>query len=231
MIGSVTFTMNPAVQPSLPFDPATDFAPVAMLGRTPLVLVTGPAVDSKTLDEFMEVAKSRDLKYATSGLGNVNQFAAELLNDAAGLKMTPVHYKGGSEAMTDVIGGHVDLFMSSMTQALPLIRDGQMNGLAVTGDERAEAAPEIPTFAEEGVEGMNIGQWWGIFAPAGIPDDVVQKLNDDINTVLESDKTKEFLAKDGAVPVPMEPAEFNDFVQSELQKWADIAEKAGIRAQ
>ncbi len=231
LIGSVTFTMNPAVQPSLPFDPAADFTPVAMLGRTPLVLVTGPAVEAETLDEFLETARSRDLKYATSGLGNVNQFAAELLNDAAGLNMTPVHYKGGSEAMTDVIGGHVDLFMSSMTQALPLIRDGQMNGLAVTGDERAEAASEIPTFAEAGIEGMDIGQWWGIFVPAGTPDEIVAKLNDDINTVLESDETKEFLAKDGAVPTPMEPAAFGDLVQSELQKWAGIAEDAGISAQ
>jgi tripartite-type tricarboxylate transporter receptor subunit TctC len=120
VIGSVTFTMNPAVQPNLPFDPAEDFEPIAMLGRVPLVLVTGPAVPAETIDEFLETARAQPLKYATSGLGNVNQFAAELINQSAGLEMTPVHYKGGSEAMTDVIGGHVDLFVSSMTQALPL---------------------------------------------------------------------------------------------------------------
>jgi tripartite-type tricarboxylate transporter receptor subunit TctC len=231
LIGSVTFTMNPAVQPSLPFDPAKDFKPVAMLGSVPLVLVTGPSTEAKTIQEFLEEAKTKDPKYATSGLGTVNQFGAERLNRAASLKMQPVHYKGGSEAMTDVIGGHADLFMSSMTQALPLIRDGQLKGLAVTGDTRSEAAPEIPTFAEAGLQGIDVGQWWGIFVPAGTPDEIVAKLNDDINTVLQTEETKTFLAGEGAVPTPMEEGAFAAHVQEELQKWAAIAQEANIKAQ
>ena len=145
--------------------------------------------------------------------------------------MMPVHYKGGSEAMTDVIGGHVDTFMSSMTQALPLIRGGQMKALAVTGDERSPAAPEVPTFAEAGFEGVDIGQWWGLFAPAGTPDEVVATINDAVNQVLSTDATKEFLAKDGGVPTPVEPAEFAATVQDELTKWARIAQEKGIQAQ
>jgi tripartite-type tricarboxylate transporter receptor subunit TctC len=230
MIGSVTFTMNRTVQ-ELPFDPAEDFTPIAMLGTVPLVLVTGPALDVQTMDEFLEIARSRELKYATSGLGNVNQFAAELINQSAGLNMTPVHYKGGSEAMTDVIGGHVDLFMSSMTQAIPQIRAGEMTGLAVTGEKRSEAAPELPTLAEAGVEGVDIQQWWGIFAPADTSPEIVAKINADINKVLASEETKKFLARAGGEPVPMSPEEFDAFVDDQLQRWQQVADKAGIRAQ
>src|SRR5690606_2229299 len=115
----------------------------------------------------------KELAYATSGLGTVNQFGAEVFAQAADIKMSPVHYKGGSEAMTDVIGGHADLFMSSMTQALPLIRGGQLRGLMVTSAERSEAAPDIPTAKEAGLEGVDVEQWWGILAPAGTPNEIV----------------------------------------------------------
>lgn len=231
LIASVTFTMNPAVQTNLPYDPAKDFKPVAMIGKVPLVLVVGKSVPAKTIQEFLQTAKSKELAYATSGLGTVNQFGAELFAQAADIKMTPVHYKGGSEAMTDVIGGHSDLFMSSMTQALPLIRGGQLRGLMVTSDERAAVAPEIPTAKEAGLEGVDVEQWWGILAPAGTPDNIVAKINADINKVLTSDATKEFLARDAARPTPISPEAFGKLIQSELQKWRTVAEKAGIKAQ
>jgi tripartite-type tricarboxylate transporter receptor subunit TctC len=231
LIASVTFTMNPAVQQNLPFDPVKGFKPVAMIGKVPLVLVVGKSVPAKTIQEFLQTAKSKELAYATSGLGTVNQFGAELFAQSAGIKMTPVHYKGGSEAMTDVIGGHADLFMSSMTQALPLIRGGQLRGLVVTSTERASVAPEIPTTAEAGVQGVDVEQWWGILAPAGTPDDVVNKINADLNKILATDATKEFLARDAGRPTPMSAAEFGKLIQSELQKWREVAQKADIKAQ
>jgi tripartite-type tricarboxylate transporter receptor subunit TctC len=231
LIASVTFTMNPAVQQNLPFDPVKGFKPVAMIGKVPLVLVVGKSVPAKTIQEFLQTAKSKELAYATSGLGTVNQFGAELFAQSAGIKMTPVHYKGGSEAMTDVIGGHADLFMSSMTQALPLIRGGQLRGLVVTSTERASVAPEIPTTAEAGVQGVDVEQWWGILAPAGTPDDVVNKINADINKILATDATKEFLARDAGRPTPMPAAEFGKLIQTELQKWREVAQKADIKAQ
>ncbi len=231
LIASVTFTMNPAVQESLPFDPKADFQPVALLGQTPLVLVVGKSVPATTLAEFIEMAKSRELAYATSGLGTVNQFGAELFAQNAGIKMTPVHYKGGSEAMTDVIGGHADLFMSSMSQALPLIRGGQLRGLVITGKQRAEVAADIPTAEELGIKGVDVNQWWGILAPAKTPMDLVEKVNADINTVLASDETKAFLAKDAAQPTPMSVQEFSDLINTELDRWRQIAEKSGIKAE
>jgi tripartite-type tricarboxylate transporter receptor subunit TctC len=231
LIASVTFTMNPAVQKNLPFDPVKGFKPVAMIGKVPLVLVVGKSVPAKNIQEFLQTAKSKELAYATSGVGTVNQFGAELFAQSAGLKMIPVHYKGGSEAMTDVIGGHADLFMSSMTQALPLIRGGQLRGLVVTSDQRASVAPEIPTAEEAGVKGVDIEQWWGILAPAGTPDEIVNKINGDINKVLGTDATKEFLARDAARPTPMSAQAFGKLIQDELQKWRTIAEKANIQAQ
>lgn len=231
LIASVTFTMNPAVQPNLPFDPKTDFQPVAMLGKVPLVLVVGKSVEANTIQEFITIAKERELAYATSGLGSVNQFGAELFSQSAGIEMEPVHYKGGSEAMTDVIGGHVDLFFSSMTQALPLIRGGQMRGLVITGAERSEAVPDIPTTDEAGIAGVDVEQWWSILAPAGTPADIVDKLNADINAVLSTQETKDFLAKDAGRPTPMSVQELTDLINTELDKWSEIAKKAGIKAE
>jgi Uncharacterized protein conserved in bacteria len=231
LIASVTFTMNPAVQTNLPFDPKKDFQPVAMLGKVPLVLVVGKSLEANTVQEFIATAKEREIAYATSGVGTVNQFGAELFAQSAGIKMTPVHYKGGSEAMTDVIGGHVDSFMSSMTQALPLIRGGQMRGLVVTGTERSAAVPDIPTTDESGIPGVDVEQWWGILAPAKTPADVVEKLNADINAVLSTQETKDFLAKDAGRPTPMSVQEFTDLINAELDKWHDIAQKADIKAE
>ncbi|MCS0503717.1 Bug family tripartite tricarboxylate transporter substrate binding protein [Ancylobacter mangrovi] len=229
LIASVTFTMNPAVQPNLPFDPRKDFQPVAMLGQVPLVLVVGKALEAKTVQELVATAKKQELNYADSGLGTVNQFGAELFAQSAGITLTPVHYKGGSEAMTAVIGGHSDMFMSSMTQALPLIRGGQLRGLVVTGKERATVVPDIPTTDEAGIPGVDVQQWWGIMAPAGTPMDVVEKLNADINKVMSTEATKEFLARDAGRPTPMSVQEFSDLISAQLKKWPEVADKAGIK--
>jgi tripartite-type tricarboxylate transporter receptor subunit TctC len=121
--------------------------------------------------------------------------------------------------------------MSSMTQALPLIRGGQLRGLVVTSQERASVAPEIPTADEAGVKGVDVEQWWGILAPAGTPDNIVNKINQDINKVLATGATKEFLARDAGRPTPMSPEAFGKLIQDELKKWTAIAEKADIKAQ
>ena len=230
LINSVTFTMNAAVQ-NLPFDPANDFQPVGMIGKVPLVLVVGPALPVKSYDEFMAEAKKRPLKYATSGLGGVNQFGTEVLKKAAGLKMEPVHYKGGSPAMADVIGGHVDLFFSSMTQALPQIRAGLMTGIMVSSEERSPATPDLPTMVEKGLKDAVVNQWWGLFAPAGTPDEIVRKINADLNTIVNSDETKEFLAKDGGTPAPTSVEQFAETVKKETAKWKEIAQEANIKAE
>ncbi|HET8722215.1 MAG TPA: tripartite tricarboxylate transporter substrate binding protein [Nitrospira sp.] len=231
LVSSVTFTTTPAVQQNLPYDPAEDLAPVAMLGKVPMVLGVGPSVEATTIEEFLEIARSRDLAYADVGPGSINQFAAELLNEAAGLELTPVHYSGGTEAMTDLIGGHVDLYFGTIVQLLPTIEGGQLSGLLVTSPDRSTSLPDVPTPVEAGLAEAQVEVWWGLFAPGGTPDDIINKVNADINSVLSTPEAKEFLAGYGARPASLSAEEFTAHVQDELQKWRRIAEEQEIKAE
>lgn len=229
--GSVSFTMNPAVWDSAPYDPAKDLQPVALIGRSPLVLLVGKTVPANNVAEFVEFAKTRNLKYATSGVGSIGHFAGALLAKSAGITMTPVHYKGGAEALVDMIGGHVDLFLSSLPQALPHIQSGALRGLAVASTTRADALPDVPTLAEAGVPNAEVEQWFAVFAPAGTPPDVVSKLNTDINAILNSQETKDLMNKDGSQPAPLSVEDFTAMVLGELDKWKVVAAEANIKAQ
>lgn len=230
LIGSVTYSMNPAVQSNLPFDPRKDLTPVAILGNTPMVLTVSATNDkAKDLKQFLETAKGGGLFYAATGPGSVNHFAAELFKQNSGVEMDVVHFKGGSEAMIDVIGGHVDMFFSSITQALPQIQGGQLRGLAVTSDKRNPGLPDVPTLAEEGIEKSEVQQWWGIFVPAGTPAELMTKLNADINEAMTSEQGKEFLSRDGGVPTPMTLEQSHDYVIGEIDRWTAVAKATGIK--
>ncbi len=233
LVNSVTFTMNPAVQKDLPFDPKEDLVPVAMLGRVPLVLGARPDIPAQTPQELFDYIREHpgELNYAATGAGSIGHFAGELLKQAEDLDIPVVQYTGGAPAMTDVMGGHVDYFIGSMTQMMPHIEDGSMVGIAVTSAERSEAAPDIPTFAESGVEGYDLEQWWGVWAPAGTPPEVVDTLNESINQVLQSEEMTRFMAQEGAKPSPMSPEEFREFVNANIDRWAEVAERANIEAQ
>lgn len=228
---SVTYTTNAATMNNLPYDPATDLLPVAMVGKVPLGLASGPGTPVETVQELVEAARADELTYSTSGLGTINQFAAELLNEVAGVRTTPVHYKGGSEAVTALMGGEVDLYFGSLLQLEPLVNAGQVTGLMVTGTERVPSVPDLPTPAEAGLAGAEVELWWGVFAPEGTPAETVAQINADINDVLALDETKDFLAQGGARPAPVTPEEFDAHVQAELKKWRDIAERNNISAE
>jgi tripartite-type tricarboxylate transporter receptor subunit TctC len=156
--------------------------------------------------------------------------AAEMLSSAAGLKLTHVPYKGGSHAINEVMGGHVDLYVGSMPQVMPHVRAGKATGIAVTSPQRARVAPEIPALAEA-VPGYELELWWGIFAPAGTPREVVLAANGAINKLLATPKMKQFLESESAVPAPMSPEELAVFVGKELQSWRKIARDANIQAE
>lgn len=228
---SVTYTTTPAVQPELPYDPAKDLAPIAMFGAVPLAIASGPKTPVTSIQELVEAAKKGPLLYATAGTGSINQFSSELLNTIAGIKTTAVHYKSGGEALTALIGGHVDFYSGSLLQLEPFINDGQVTGLLVTSPERNPSVPNVPTPAEAGLAGAEVDLWWGVFAPGGTPTDIVEKLNADINGVLSTEATKKFLAEGGARQTPMSASDFTAFVQNELTKWRGIAEQTGIKAE
>lgn len=230
MIASVTFTMKPAIKKDLPFDSVKDFTPIAMIGRVPLILGARPDFPAKTPAEFFKYVASQKgkINYAATGTGSIGHFAGELLLSAKGLKATVIQYKGGMPAMTDVMGSHVDFFIGSMTQMMPQINSGKMIGIAVTSAKRSPAAPNIPSFQESGVPNYDLYQWWGILAPAGLPEDIITKLNADINTVLGMDEVIEFMGKKGATPTPMSAAEFKQVMLSNIARWKKVAKDRNI---
>lgn len=232
MIASVTFTMKPAIMKNLPYDPINDFTPISMLGSVPLILGARPDFPAKTPTEFFDYVRSQKgkLNYAATGTGSIGHFAGELLHSAMGLDVTVVQYKGGAPAMVDVMGGHVDYFIGSMTQMMPHINSGKMIPIAVTSKERSPAAPDIPSFAEFGVKDYDLYQWWGILAPAGLPDDILTKLNKDINTVLQMDEMVQFMAKKGATPAVMSAPEFKEVMISNIKRWKEVAKARNITA-
>lgn len=233
MIASITFTMRPAVVSRMPYDATRDFTPVAMIGRTPLVLGARPDLPAKTPEEFFAWMKANQGKvnYAATGKGSIGHFAGEMLNEAMGFDANAIQYKGGAPAMTDVMGGHVDYFIGSVPQMLPNIEAGKMIAIAVTSKDRSEAAPDVPSFAEAGVPDYDLYQWWGILAPAGLPADVLAKLNADINAALDSEEMRDFMTKSGATPTPLSPAEFDQLMADNFARWEKVAKARHISAE
>jgi tripartite-type tricarboxylate transporter receptor subunit TctC len=229
MITSITFAMNAAVQGDrLPYDVMRDFAPVALIGGVPLLLGMAPNSPVRTPAEFFALARSRELTYASVGPGSVNQFATELMNRAAGLRMRAVQYRGGAQAINDVLGGHVDFYMGTMVQLLPMVRGGRLHGIAITGRERSAAAPEIPTLVESGLPDVVVDLWWGALAAARTPPAAVAALNAGINRVLATPAAAEFLAREGGVPNPQSPEHFATLLRTEIARWQLVAREAGI---
>ena len=229
LVVSNAFTMNPAIQSNLPFDSREDFVPVAMLSKGQLVLATGSSSKATNLKDFVTEAKDANFKFATAGLGSVPHFAGELLNSATGLKLVAVHYQGSSQPLVDLVGGNVDAYFASTTRMLQLVRDDRVKALAITGPTRSSAAPDIPTFAEAGFPAAGeLVQWWGILAPADTPDETIAKINADVNSVMTTEASREFLANDGGEPNPMSPAEMQSFMEAEFATWTELAASAGI---
>lgn len=231
LLTTSAYTTAPAVYDDLPYDPLADLIPVAMPSEAQFVVTAGASVESDTMEEFIEEAKGREIFLATAGLGSSTHFAGELVTSAAGISATPVHYKGGSPAMVDLIGGRADIYVGSMTAVLANIKGGQIKALAVMGAERANALPDTPSTEELGLKGASSGFWLGVFAPAGTPDEIVQKLNADITEVLSSEKGKAYLETLDSTATDMSPAEFGTLVEEEIGQWKTLAKERGIAAQ
>ncbi|WP_162300784.1 Bug family tripartite tricarboxylate transporter substrate binding protein [Alkalilacustris brevis] len=230
-IASVTFTMNPAVQDDIPYDPRADFTRIALVGQVPLVIGARPNIPADTPEELFEYLRQHpgELSYGATGVGSIQHFAGELLNQQAGVDVEAIQYSGGGPAMVDVMGDHIEYSIGSMTQMLPQIVEGNIKPIAVTSLERSPAAPEIPTLHESGLEGFEVLQWWGILGPAGMDEDIVEFLNASINEVLATDEFREFLAGDGGEPRPMSVQEFHDFMGANFDRWEEVAVDAGMR--
>jgi tripartite-type tricarboxylate transporter receptor subunit TctC len=231
LLVSTTFTINAAVKAKLPFDTVASFVPVAFVGRSPLLLAASRSLPANTVADLIALARASPGKitYGSSGPGSINQIAIELLALSTGIKLVHVPYKGGSFAINDLIGGHVDLYLSSMPQILPNVRAGQAKALGVTSLQRSPAVPDVPTLDEMGVKGYEAGSWWGIVAPAGTAPDIVAALNREINAALATDEMSRFFAQEGAEPVALAPEAFATMIRAEIQRWDKVAREANIR--
>ena len=227
---SSSYATKAAVHRNLPYDPKTAFATVAMIGRGPLVLAVAPTLPVATPEEFFALARKEGsaLNYATSGPGSINHFATELLNDAAGLKLTHVPYKGMGPATADLIGGHVQVLVASVPSVYQHVKAGKVKGIGVTTAKASPVAPGLPPLAEHGAPGYDVELWWGVLAPAGTPKDVVAKLNAEINKALATDEMKEFLIREGAVPSPMAPEAFDKLLHDDIERWRKVGARSSI---
>ena len=228
---SSTFTTGAAIRTNLSYDAVKSFKPVAMLARGPL-LVTVPANSPfKTIGELVSYAKSHpgELNYGSSGAGSINHFATELLSDAADIKLTHVPYKGMGPATNDLLGGQIQILVASAPSILSQVRGGRVRALAVTTAARSPVAPELPSLELAGYKGSASELWWGVLAPAGTPQSVVDRLNAEINKIILSPDMKDFFLKEGAEPAAMKSAEFEAFIASEIDRWKKVAKAADIK--
>jgi tripartite-type tricarboxylate transporter receptor subunit TctC len=233
LMGAVaTHAINPALYAKMPYDPVKDFTPITLIGVTPNVLVVNPTVPAKDVKEFIAYAKANPgkLNFGSGSTGSAGHLAGELFSGMAGVQMTHIPYKGAAPAMQDLIGGQIHLMFDNMASSLPQVKAGKIRALAVTTPKRASAAPELPTIAESGLPGFDISTWFGLFAPANVPKDVVAKLHAEFVRALALPDVREKLASLGIEPVGNRPEEFAAYIKSEAVKYGDVIKKSGARA-
>lgn len=230
VLGAVgAFAVNMTLYPKMPYDVLRDFAPVSLIAIVPMMLVVNPALPVKTPRDLVELAKARpgQLTYGSAGNGTSVHMSTEMFKALTGIDMVHVPYKGVAPAMTDLIGGQLQLMFSDATSAIPHAKSGKVRPVAVT--RRIEVMPEIPTFAELGYAGYDPTVWYGVFAPAGTPRDIVVKLNGAIAKALQAPEVRERLISQGANPVSNSPEEFTVFVRDEIARWGKVVKASGAR--
>ena len=233
LIAIATHAINPMLYAKLPYDTNTDLLPVSLLAEYPFVITVHPTVPAKTIREFIAFAKTHrnQLSYASSGVGSGPHLGMELFKTMTGIEMVHVPYKGSGAAMTDVVSGQVQVFLNNFLSGMPMIKSGKVRALAVTSLKRSSAMPELPTVAESAVPGFAVTGWYGMLVPAGTPAPVLKTLHEAVVSAVKSKDIKDRLSGDAAEPVGSTPQEFADFLRTEIDKWASVIKKAGVRAE
>jgi tripartite-type tricarboxylate transporter receptor subunit TctC len=232
MVYSSGFVINPFVHKSLPYDTEKDFTPVTnLVSNGGLFFAVHPSVPANTLEEFLALARKPEAKlaYSTPGVGNTWHLAMEVFNNVAGIRMVHVPYKGGGPAAAALAAGEVQAMFSSPPPIMGHYKSGRARVLAYTGDKRHPSAPEVPTMAEAGIQYKHDGGWFAMFAPAGTPMEIVEKLHREVRAAMEVPEVRERLVKLGVEPVADSPADFKRFVAAELKAYAEQVRLAGIK--
>ena len=214
-----------------PYDPATAFSPIIEIARGPYIWMVKPSVPAKNPGEFIAWAKTSPGKvnYGSPGQGSVHHLAGELFKRATGIDMLHVPYKGGTTAYTALLGGEIDAMFDSMPVPLPHILAGKIRALGVTGSKRLAALPDVPTLAEQGVAGVDVHFWWGFVGPAGMPNDIVAKLNTEVRRALADPELKATFAKWNIEASPGTPEAFGAYIAQEAKRWREVVAAAGLK--
>jgi tripartite-type tricarboxylate transporter receptor subunit TctC len=228
-----TLAVNPAIYPKLPYDPLTSFVPVAAVARVPNILVVNTNMPVRTLQELVQRARSQPgrLTYSSGGNGSAAHIAFESFKLAAQIFMLHIPYRGSVPSITDLMAGQVDATFTGAPALLPHIKSGRLRALAVSSAKRLPALPEVPTVAESGYPGFEADQWYGLVAPAGMPNAWVERLNTEVNKALALPEVAQQLALEGALPMPGRPQDFGALIKREIPRWAEVVRRGKVRAE
>ena len=231
--GTGTLAINPTLYPNVGYDPRKDFAPVGLIATSALVVLVHPSIEATSIGELIALAKREPgkLNYASAGSGSGIHLGTELLAHMAGIRLTHIPYKGSSPALTDLLGGHVSIYLSSLPPAVALVKEGKVRALAVTGPKRSAIFPDLPAVAEAALPGYEAVLHYGIVAPAGTPQSVIDKLNAALNAALAENDVRARIIADGAEPLPTTPAEYAADIDREETKWSAIVKLSGARVE
>nr|WP_217343770.1 tripartite tricarboxylate transporter substrate binding protein [Noviherbaspirillum sp. L7-7A]MBV0877852.1 tripartite tricarboxylate transporter substrate binding protein [Noviherbaspirillum sp. L7-7A] len=232
LLMSNTHTVNESLFASKPYELMRDFAPVAPINYSDLVLVTRPTLEAGTTADLLKMAKARpgDLSYASSGPGTPYHMAGELFKAMAGVNILHIPYKGSSGARTDVLSGQVDMMFDAVPTMVEFVRSGRVKALATTGRTRSQVLPNVPTMAESGVPDYEAVIWLGLLAPKGTPAAIVNRLNEEVGRMASDPQVMQAWAKQGATPMKMSPDAFSRYMQDDIAKWARIVKLSGAKA-
>ena len=232
LMGTVgTHAINPSLYAKMPYDHIKDFVPIILVAGVPNVLVVNPSLPIHSVADLIKLAKAKPgtINFASSGSGTSIHLSGELFKTMAGVDMTHVPYKGSAPALTDVMGGQVQIMFDNLPSSLALIKSGKLRAVAVTSLQRAPALPDVPTIAESGLPGFEASSWFGILAPAGTPAPIVAKINAEVNKWLQSPEAKEQLLAQGAAAAGGSPEQFVAHIRAETDKWAKVVKASGAK--
>ena len=228
-----SFVANPALRSKMPYDTLNDFVFVGLMARAPLLAVVHPSLPVKNIKELVALAKAHpgQINYGTPGIGSYTQLATELFRRMAGINIVHVPYKGIAPALTDLMGGHLQLAMTSPPSVMSQVQAGRLKALAVGSEKRSSFLPDIPTIAEAGYTGYRADYWWGIAAPAKTPIEIVNRLATELNKALQTAELKQRYAAEGAEPSVMTREQLTQFIASDIARWRQVARDANVRAE
>jgi tripartite-type tricarboxylate transporter receptor subunit TctC len=233
LMAAIGHVANPALYQKLPYDTLRDFAPIVPIADVPLVVVLNPKLNVNSVKELIAFARGKpgELNFAAGGVGASSHWAGELFRSAAKIEWNTIQYKGGGPALLAVLSNESQLMFSPMPSSINLVKSGRLKAIAITSPKRASQLPEVPTLAEAGVPSYEFQGWYGLLAPAGVPQPILVKLNRDVNAALEDPTARSLMATNGAEPLGGSSEAFSQFVRREVRKYVAVAKEAGIRAQ